>query len=79
MTRAEETPEANLDARLALSLLRVPRRLPDEEQQLVRQRIMRFLDLRQALRAVPLENGDEPAFTFDPAAVDRRQLKEEWT
>jgi hypothetical protein len=53
-------------ARFQLALARSHRRLKDDEIAIVRERIARSLKLRQQLRAVPLDNSDEPVPGFDP-------------
>ena len=56
----------DVDARLAVVLARFGDRLDDAGRATVRARIVAQLAEAAALRAVPLQNGDEPDFVFAP-------------
>ena len=59
--------DPEIDARLALALARLERRLTERETARVRARITRQMAAVRQIRAIPLANGDEPAPGFDPA------------
>lgn len=40
--------------------------LSDEEQEKVKEKIREMIDEAEKLRAIPLENSDEPKFVFNP-------------
>lgn len=65
---ATRRENAEIDARLQVAISRTSQILSEEETHLVRKNIAKSLDLRRQLRAVNLENHDEPEYGFDPGA-----------
>lgn len=61
-----DIPEIN--QRLKVAMARTSQLLSDADMDAVRKNIARSLDLRRQLRAVALENHDEPEHGFDPRA-----------
>lgn len=55
-----------VDARLAWTSAIAAGLLDDADRQLVRSRIAKRVEAANALRRVPLDNGDEPEFVFVP-------------
>jgi hypothetical protein len=60
---------AEIEARLEMVVARTSQTLNDADRALIRKQIARALELREGLRAVALENHDEPEHGFDPAAM----------
>lgn len=58
---------AEQEARLMLSLSRSPRPLSDAERAVVEEQVAQLLEERNGLRAVRLDNGDQPTPWLDPA------------
>jgi hypothetical protein len=65
---------AEIEARLQMVIARTAQTLSDADRAMIRKQIARALDLRAGLRAVALENHDEPEHGFDPAALQLQAL-----
>ena len=66
MDDATAADNREADARLAVVLARFGDRLDDADRAAVRTRIVEQVAEAAELRAVPLQNGDEPDFVFAP-------------
>ncbi len=62
----EPAPDPKLEPRLAAIRAATARPLTDEDWALVRTRLQRSMAMADAVRAVPLDNGDGPAGGFTP-------------
>ena len=71
MDDATAADNREADARLAVVLARFGDRLDDADRAAVRTRIVEQVVEAAELRAVPLQNGDEPDFVFAPFRQDR--------
>lgn len=68
---AAEASEREIDARLAVVLARFGDRLDDAGRAAIRSRIAEQREQAAELRAVKLQNGDEPDSVFAPFRQDR--------
>lgn len=69
MIESESAGEAEVEARLRAASARTRQDLSEEDLATLRQKIGQYVKQRQAMRAVPLHNHDEPEHGFDPAAT----------
>jgi hypothetical protein len=65
--RSGEHEDTDTEPQLGLVLKRLKRQLTEQERAMVRARIKRQRTILRQIRAVPLDNGDEPAPGFDPS------------
>ncbi len=65
--RSGEHGDDATETLLGLVLKRLDRQLTEQERAMVRARIERQHTIVRQMRAVPLDNGDEPAPGFDPS------------
>ncbi len=69
--QASEQQAAIAAALMEALAARYPKRFSEEERASLLAEIEWLVGARQALRAVPLANGDEPSFIFHPYREDR--------
>jgi len=69
----EPVTDPRIEARMALIRGRVERSLDEAGGERVRERVRRSIEMVDALRAVPLANGDQPAGDFLPIRAERSE------